>query len=334
MERAVQLDWFTIPVLPADLRDLEERGFKVVKKLGQGSFGKVYQVKAMKLKGTGVAAAKVLELSKMDRKLRYKFLPRELRCQVEARHPNLIQTHYIYKSREKIVIIMEFAPFGDLAKYTNSNDGVEERQAAIWFLQSTNGLYYLHEVMRTAHRDLKCENIMIGQNRVAKLIDFGFARKVKASDESNSGSNSSKQTTQLSRTCNSCLSSTFCGTRAYNCPSKLARKSYDPFKSDVWSMGIVLYYMLHNRFPFHYDNIQRELSEITDYPRCLRSRFRTDSRSDCDDEWRSLIEKLLNPNEAKRCSLDEILSHGWLQDKATRKQSSIIQRLNKQSIRM
>lgn len=91
---------------------------------------------------------------------------------------------------------------------------------------------YLHS-KDIAHRDLKCENILLTSKDNIKIGDFGFARLCRDA-----------------QTGTRVLSNTFCGSAAYAAPEVLQGVSYNPKMYDVWSLGCVLYIMLCGSMPF------------------------------------------------------------------------------------
>jgi len=104
-----------------------------------------------------------------------------------------------------------------------------------YFYNLITGLNYLHSI-QIAHRDIKCENCLIGMDGTLKLGDFGLARKVKNGE----------------------LSKTFCGSSDYAAPELFRQREYDPFPADIWSCGIVLFVMLSAELPFD-NNAQRQM---------------------------------------------------------------------------
>ena len=139
--------------------------------------------------------------------------------------------------------------------------------------------------------DIKLDNILLDDNWIAKMTDFGFAKKIADSADG-------KVT----------MSTTFCGTLPYECPQILEHKAYNGFKADIWSMGVSFFIMLHDRFPFHFRDRKMMLKEIYDYPAYLRTRYVAKLPNDAN----RLIEELLHPEERRRGSVQTILKSPYL----------------------
>lgn len=264
------------------------KGYKIMNKLGQGAYGKVY--KAMDSSGR-ISAVKVMDLSLMSENFRNKFLPRELSTLIECRHENLIQVWDIFRASNKIFIFMEFAGNGDLAGYLKKHNPMEDSLSCLWFLQTSRGLSFLHERMLSAHRDIKLDNMLLDGQYVAKLTDFGFAKP-----------SAEKERRQV------LLSRTFCGTSPYKAPQVLARKPYNGFKADVWSMGVSLFLLFHRQFPFCWKDRPEQLRQIADYPDYIRSRYRQDLPEDA----KTLLDGMFNPDEKARSWIKTIRNNKWL----------------------
>ncbi|XP_017490681.1 PREDICTED: testis-specific serine/threonine-protein kinase 1-like [Rhagoletis zephyria] len=152
---------------------IAHKGYKIENKLGAGAFGTVY--KAVNRQGQ-YSAVKVIDLNKMDSSTREKYLPREISTLIDCRHENLIRVYDIFRCNFKLHIFMELASNGDLAGYATKHNGFKEPLACKWFFQASSGLAYLHNSMKTSHRDIKLDNILLDANMVA-LTDFGFAKQ-------------------------------------------------------------------------------------------------------------------------------------------------------------
>ena len=116
-----------------------------------------------------LSAVKVIDLTKMSKGSKEKFLPREIQTLMDCRHENLIAVYDIFRAAQKMFIFMEFAGNGDIAGYAKKNKGIKEDLACKWFFQAASGLAYLHGQMKTAHRDIKLDNILLDGKWIAKV---------------------------------------------------------------------------------------------------------------------------------------------------------------------
>jgi len=270
---------------------LKRKGYKILSRLSSGAFGQVY--KAQKEGSDDFVAVKVMNLEKVSDKFKQKFLPRELAALIEVNHENVIQTYDIFRSNRKIYIFMEFAGNGDIAGYIKKHGAMKEPLACVWFTQICDALNYLHTEVHMAHRDIKIDNILLNEQNIAKLTDFGFAKE--AYDPIRK---------------RVILSETFCGTEPYYSPQILQRRSYDPFMADVWAMGVVLFAMVNNKFPFHFGDRKAMLKEQTD-PNHLINRYTRKLSHDL----KNLEERMFDPKENTRITFSDVLRHAWVRNK-------------------
>ncbi|CAP23721.2 Protein CBR-TWK-5 [Caenorhabditis briggsae] len=171
-------------------------------------------------------AVKAIDVLELTSDVKNKFLPREISCWRKLKNPYLVSLHAQYEAQNMIFLTMEYGSQGDLLRYVQDNGGIDERRAGQFMSQLMRGLQYMHS-KQIAHRDIKLENIILFDNCV-KLSDFGFVRQVD----------------------NQTLSLTFCGSKSYSAPELLRGIGYNPFLSDVWSLGVVGFVMVTNRMPF------------------------------------------------------------------------------------
>jgi len=144
--------------------------------------------------------------------------------------------------------------------------------------------------MEIAHRDVKCENVLLTSNYNVKLADFGFARYM--------FDNRGKRV----------LSDTYCGSLSYAAPEILRGLPYNPKISDVWSLGVVLYILLNKAMPFDESNIKR----LYDQQISRKWKFRTKVASVLSDNVKKVVHHLLEPNATKRWRLDQIMHGDWI----------------------
>ncbi|KAJ8912567.1 hypothetical protein NQ315_006639 [Exocentrus adspersus] len=232
-----------------------------------------------------------------------KFFPRELEILTKIENPHIIQVHSILQRGPRVFIFMRYADNGDLLDFIKKNGVVPEQQAKIWFRQMASGLHYLHG-KNIAHRDLKCENILLSRRFNVKLADFGFARFCVDSDNRR------------------ILSQTYCGSAAYAAPEVVNGTPYNPKLSDVWSLGIILFIMLNASMPFDDSNLRKLLKDQMTKNWVFRSRVRETLSSSS----KSLVRHLLEPDLTQRLTLDRVIQHEWLRLRKDRP-SSLIGRL-------
>ena len=203
---------------------LEIHGYRVGKALGSGSYATVKEAHSQRHKCK--VAIKIISKKKAPDDYLEKFLPREIDVVKYLRHPSLVLFYQCIETTNRMYMIMELAPNGDLLDRVRKMKKIPEQQAAVWFSQLVNGMEYCHD-KGVVHRDLKCENLILDAENNLKVTDFGFARAgMKPKDGMVP------------------LSETYCGSYAYAPPEILTGTPYPPQYADIWSMGVVLYVMV------------------------------------------------------------------------------------------
>uniref|UniRef100_A0A1I8PN93 Protein kinase domain-containing protein n=1 Tax=Stomoxys calcitrans TaxID=35570 RepID=A0A1I8PN93_STOCA len=276
----------------SDVEALDQRGYNVGHKIGEGSYATVATAGYATDKGRGLQlACKIVDKTKAPSDFVNKFFPRELEILTKIDHPNIVQIHSILQRGPKIFIFMRYAENGDLLTYIKKNGPIEELQAKLWFMQMAKAIKYLHS-LDIAHRDLKCENILISKRLNVKLADFGFARYCR---EENG---------------REIKSSTYCGSAAYAAPEVVSATPYDPKLADAWSLGVILFIMLNAKMPFDDSNLMK----LLDAQRNKRFAFRSKLQDQISAQAKATVAVLLEPEPHARWDMREILHCSWLCD--------------------
>jgi serine/threonine protein kinase/Flp pilus assembly protein TadD len=203
--------------------------YNILEKLGEGGMGVVYKAQDTTL----------------DRHVAIKFLPahlsatgenksrflQEAKAAAALNHPNILNVYEIDEKDGMMFLVMEYLEGETLKDYlTNlkTGPGVPYRQALDWTTLIAQGLKAAHD-KNIVHRDIKPHNIMLTNNSQMKIMDFGLA-KLK------SGAGLTKTGTSL-------------GTLSYMSPEQVQGIATD-HRSDIWSLGVVLYEMLTGELPF------------------------------------------------------------------------------------
>nr|CDJ92269.1 Serine threonine protein kinase-related domain containing protein [Haemonchus contortus] len=197
------------------------------RKLGCGRYSKV--ITGHFVSNGHAVAIKMINTQKVTEEFRSKFLPREIECWKRLNHPHLVRILGHYEAMQHVFLTMEFARGGDMLQHVQKKGPVKEHQAMIWMSQVISAVYYMH-THGIVHRDLKLENIVIFPDEgIIKISDFGFARSVIRGDA---------------------LSETYCGSKSYSAPEILKGEPYDPYKSDVWSVGVIAFVIVTDCMPY------------------------------------------------------------------------------------
>lgn len=270
-----------------DIEALQKMGYKIGGKIGIGTYATVvYSQFTDKFDKTQNLAVKIIDKNKVNTEILDKFLKRELDILTKLKHPNIIQIHSILQRDSNIFIFMRYAENGDLLDFIKNRGPLTEDLAKIWFNQLLKGIQYLH-TFEIAHRDLKCENILITKKMNIRIADFGFARY-----------------------CNSSiLSETFCGSAAYASPEIISGTPYNPKMSDIWSLGVILFTMLNASLPFDDKNLMKLLNDQKTKQVCFRTHIKDTISTDC----KMVITCLLDPNVSTRWNLEKLMKCNWLQ---------------------
>jgi serine/threonine protein kinase len=280
---------------------VSQTDFLLVKVLGKGAFGKVYLVR--KTSGTDentYYAMKVLKKHHICIKQNGKELTQNERIILERiRHPFLIRLYYAFQTEEKLFLILEYAPGGELFQLLAKSRLFLQSEAKVHLAQIALALNHLHQC-GVVYRDLKPENILRDADGYIKLTDFGMSKIYLREQEAHmqSESISSQDLNQTPRT------KTFCGTLDFMAPEALQQLPYTK-AVDWWSFGILTFFMLTGNLPFKANNtaslIERICTQKLTFPRWITA------------EAQDLIRKCLRRSEKDRIGFQTLIGHRFFQ---------------------
>ena len=212
--------------------------YRILEKLGEGGMGVVYKAEDTKLKRTVALKFLPPELTR-DQSAKTRFI-HEAQAASALQHHNICTIHEIDETKDGRLFIAMDCYEGETLKEKIARGPLPIRQAVDIASQVAAGLSKAHEA-GMVHRDIKPANIMVTKDGVVKLLDFGLAKLA--------GS------TKVTRT------GTTVGTAAYMSPEQATGRDLD-VRSDLWSLGIVLYEMLAGAPPFRGDHEQAVIYQI------------------------------------------------------------------------
>ncbi|XP_036037794.1 LOW QUALITY PROTEIN: sperm motility kinase-like [Onychomys torridus] len=245
--------------------------YKMMMTLGQGQFSEVKL--AFHIPTVSCVAVKICRNQKYA-----SLIKSEINIMKSLAHPNIIKLFHVVQTRETTYLVMEHASEGDLLHHVLELGSLEESEARRLFTQILHAVQYCHDKF-IIHRDIKADNILLDHRGNAKLCDFGISAKVIPGQKL----------------------SGFCGTLNYCAPELFGKEAYDGRTTDIWSLGVLLFFMVTGRFPFKAYSAVRVIQQI------LTANFRVPPHVSVD--IRDLILKLLIINPYRRLTIGQIMRH-------------------------
>ena len=267
------------------VKSVELNDFQIIKVLGRGTFGKVCLVQYKPTKEYyAMKSLKKDVLLDMDQ-VQSTILEKKILQSLD--HPFLVGMVFCFQTEERIYFIMPFIRGGELFQHLRTEKFFKEDKARFYAASMGLALEYLHN-HGIVYRDIKPENILIGEDGYLKLIDFGMAKMLQGNEKATS----------------------FCGTPEYLAPEIITGEGHNR-AADWWSYGILLFEMLCGIPPFYCENTERMYDLITN------AELRFPKRIQVSDNAKDLIKKLLIKQQDKRLGVnkgfEEIKTHPFFQ---------------------
>lgn len=249
--------------------------------LGRGTFGQVSLVKHNL--NENFYAMKHMKKDKLMMALNsLSTIYNEINIHSRLVHSNIIKILNVNETSEAFDLIMEYANGGSLFGLIKRSRGLSEKNAHKYFFQVANAINFLHE-NNILHRDLKPENILLdaNDNDQTKLCDFGWSIELSSRNRS-----------------------TYCGTMEYMAPEIVNKGNYDK-AVDIWSLGVLLYELIHGYSPFRAIYNYNDSNEVVANIKSMHFKFDKTISEEC----KSMINELLNDDPSKRLKCADIFTH-------------------------
>lgn len=225
-----------------------------------------------------------------------RYVHREIVNHMKLRHPHVISLREVFLTQHHLVLVMEYAPGGDLFSLVQSQKGLSEDDARWFFQQIVIAIDYCHK-LGVCSRDIKLENTLLDSSPrpLVKLCDFGFSK------------DSNYHSAPTSRV----------GTPAYLAPEVIQAGEgarYSGAAADIWSLGVLLYVMLCGSYPFRRreddsKNAAAKMDALLQRIKAVDYSF--PSHVKLSEEAKDLVTKMLVKDPDSRATLDEIMDHPW-----------------------
>ncbi len=270
--------------------------YKILEKLGEGGMGVVYKAEDTRLKRTVALKFLPPEFTR-DKDAKERFFI-EAQAAAGLNHSNIVTVHEIDEFENQIYITTEYIEGQNIKEKIDSGP-LKIDDALKVAIQAAEGLQAAHE-KGIVHRDIKSANIMITEKGQVKIMDFGLAKL--------------KGKSKLTKT------GTTVGTVSYMSPEQSMGKKVD-HRTDIWSLGVVLYEMLTGELPFKgdyeqaiiYSILNEEINLSADLPQEISKICKKALAKNPDERYEN-VEQILNDlNDIKNeCGYQPVYSKSLL----------------------
>ena len=253
--------------------------FTITKELGSGSFGRVYLVTHKKTKANyAIKAIDKRNKSNIEEK---PYFRREVEVMYKIHHPNVVKLYSHFEDNNYCYFIMEYIAKGNMFGLIpqDKKKRISTQLVASLMKDIISAVYFLHNMNPPIiHRDIKPENVLLADNFIAKLTDFGWSNYIQEDE---------KRTT-------------VCGTPIYLAPEIIKEQGHDE-RVDIWCIGVLLFELITGEVPFKGNNLELLKNNILH----LKIEWPKEMNPDAKD----LISKLLRLDPSERLPLEDILEH-------------------------
>ncbi len=222
--------------------------YVILSPLGSGGMGTVYRAEHVLMKR--VVALKIIQGEFRNNLLLQRRFEREVQAIARLSHPNIVTAYDAREDFGWLYLVTELIEGTDLGKFVRKKGPLSPLRASHYAWQAAKGLMYAHE-QGIVHRDIKPENLLLDKNQNVKVLDLGLARL----NAKNQGMNEGSLTE----------SNQILGTVRFMSPEQARSSATADFRSDIYSLGCTLFYLLTGKPPYLGDTtIETMMAHVTD----------------------------------------------------------------------
>lgn len=266
--------------------------YKILDRVGAGGMGQVFLAEHTRMQR--VVALKMLPIDRMKDPKAIERFYEEIRAASRLLHPNIVTAFDAGDSNGLHYLAMEYIDGETLSQTVNDNGPMSVASAASVIRQAATGLLHAHR-SGIIHRDVKPSNLMKSNDGTVKVLDLGLAQ-FSASNLMESASDKASDSPKSGR-------KKLVGTLAYMSPEQLEDADTADARSDIYSLGATLYFLLTGRPPFVGERREQVYGHRHgDIPNLM------DSRNDVDLRLTNIFKRMLAKSPSERyASLDEVI---------------------------
>lgn len=269
--------------IPLDTRK-RVGNYSIGRTIGKGAFSTVREGRHL-LKHELVAIKVIPKSSILKQEKVKKRFCREIQVQKDLNHPNIVRCLEWMETERNFYLVLELVEGENMKDYLKRRNQVDEDEARTLMTQICSAVDYMHN-KGILHRDLKLDNMVLNKGGTVKITDFGLSTCLNEDENKYN----------------------FCGSPSFIAPEILSNRKYTT-ASDIWSIGVNLYYLLTGALPFkmdskhHFTSLYFNILQGCQIPQSLSN------------ECQLLLRSMLTLDENKRISMAEILTHSWMKCK-------------------
>lgn len=262
-------------------RKMEMKDVTVIDSIGKGASSTVFKIKLANQ--DEILALKRIRYDHAEEQM--KLVLNEIYCMNNLNHDNLLKLYSAFYDEGCVNIVMPYICGLSMQEALKVCPKIPDDILGRISYYIVQGLCYLRK-SGFIHRDLKPSNVLLSLTGEIKIVDFGMARQLKSSEQAQ----------------------TYLGTMIYMAPERLTNKPYS-FKSDVWSLGLLIYECALGQFPISTEQSQICFWDVNDF---VKDDVSVSLGVELNPLLKDFLSKCLVHDQNHRASINELASHPWI----------------------